>query len=315
MIIMPAQIAETRRVIGLHIVGTLTDQTAAVEPRSRSSPITATVARSSDAVRGGCVVRFDWTWPERAERARKPALIAASVALHVAVLGYMALRNFEAPALPGLSTPVTVIPVELVPRPLLKDEAPREPAPAAATETLAPAASAAAPVLVPPRGRDKQDEDQTPAAPAGRVAAAAPDGTPAPPSGAWQVRRETLNDAIARSLRQGVPGCRMMRDRLSAAEQVQCDSRFNEAAGRAAPLRGTGNPERDARFAAEGARELRRYEQRRRPLAGGTGVVGPGDCPGSNLGMGCAGAHLPDVPGVDMRQGARTTHTPSQGPP
>ena len=144
MIIMPAQIAETRRVIGLHIVGTLTDQTAAVEPRSRSSPITATVARSSGAVRGGCVVRFDWTWPERAERARKPALIAASVALHVAVLGYMALRNFEAPALPGLSTPVTVIPVELVPRPLLKDEAPREPAPAAATETLAPAASAAA---------------------------------------------------------------------------------------------------------------------------------------------------------------------------
>lgn len=312
---MPAPIAETRRVTGLHIVGTLTDQTAAVEPRSRSSPITATVARSSGAVRGGCVVRFDWTWPEGAERARKPALITASVALHVAVLGYMALRNFEAPALSGMAVPVTVIPVDLTPRPMLKDEAPREPASAAATKTLAPAVTSAASPLARPRGREKEDEDRTPAAPTGRVAAAAPDGAPAPPSGAWQVRRETLNDAIARSLRQGIPGCRMMFDQLSAAEQAQCDARFNAAAGRAAPLRGTGNPERDARFAAEGARELRRYEQRRRPLAGGTGVVGPGDCPGSNFGMGCAGAHLPDVPGVDMRQGARTTHTPSQGPP
>jgi hypothetical protein len=258
------------------------------------------------------VKHFDWTWPERAERARRPALIAASVALHVAVLGYMALRNFEAPALHGLSAPVTVIPVELVPRPLLKDETPREPVRAVTPETLVPAVTSAASPLALPRGREKKGEDQAPAAPTGRMAATAPAGTPTPPAGAWQVQPETLHGAIARSLRQGIPGCRMMFDQLSAAEQAQCDARFNAAAGRAAPLRGTGDPERDARFAAEGARELRRYEQRRRPLTGGVGVIGPADCPGSNLGMGCAGAHLPDVPGVDMRQGARSTHNPSQ---
>ena len=34
--------------------------------------------------------------------------------------------------------------------------------------------------------------------------------------------------------------------------------------------------------------------------------MGPSDCVGSNLGTGCAGAHLGDRPGVDMRQGATT---------
>lgn len=255
--------------------------------------------------------RFDWTWPEKAERARKPALIAASVALHVAVLGYMALRNFEAPALLGQSIPQVAIPIDLTPRPLLKDETPRPPATAASVvDTLAPPLAAAS-TLALPRGREKEDEDQ-PAAPAGRIAAPAPSDAPAPPAGAWQVQPETLRGAIARSLRQGIPGCRMMREQMNAAEQALCDGRFNEAAGRAAPIRGTGDAERDAGFAAEGERQMRRYEQRRRPLSGGTGVVGPADCPGSNLGMGCAGAHLPDVPGVDMRQGARTTHNGGQ---
>ncbi|WP_292049449.1 hypothetical protein, partial [Brevundimonas sp. UBA5718] len=49
------------------------------------------------------------------------------------------------------------------------------------------------------------------------------------------------------------------------------------------------------------------WEMMNRPLSGGVGVVGPGDCPGSNFGTGCAGAHLGDVPGVEMRQGAEST--------
>lgn len=259
--------------------------------------------------------RFDWTWPEKAERLRRPALVAASLALHVAVLGYMALRNFDAPALPGLTAPERIVPLDLTPRPLLENERPREPAPARSAEALPPAAAVAASPLALPRGREKEEEDQ-PAAPTGRVAAPAPSDAPPPPADAWQVQPETLRAAIARSLRQGIPGCRNMRDQLTAAERALCDGRFNEAAGRAAPLSGTGrrNAERDARFAAEGAREMRRYEQRRRPLAGGVGVVGPADCVGSNLGVGCAGAHLPDVPGVDMRQGARTTHNGGQRP-
>lgn len=253
--------------------------------------------------------RFDWTWPEKAERARRPALVAASVALHVAVLGYMALRNFDAPVLSGLAPAERIVPLDLTPRPLLENEQPREPAPARSAETLAPA-TAAASLLVLPRGREKDEEEDAPPSPSGRLAATAPSDAPPPPAGAWQVQPETLRAAIARSLRQGIPGCRMMREQLTAAEQALCDGRFNEAAGRAAPIEGTGrrNAERDARFAAEGARELRRYEMMRRPLTGGVGVVGPADCVGSNLGVGCAGAHLPDVPGVDMRQGARTTH-------
>lgn len=249
------------------------------------------------------MVRFDWIWPEKAERGRKPALIAASVALHVAVLGYMALRNFESPALPGLPPPSIAIPVDLTPRPLLENERPREPAPARAAEALPLAAAATASPLALPRGRKKEDEEQ-PAAPTGRIAAPAPSNAPAPPAGAWQVQPETLRGAIARSLRQGIPGCRMMWDQLSAAEQARCDGRFNEAAGRAAPLAGTGrrNAERDARFAAEGARELRRYEAQRAPLRGGVGVVGPGDCVGSNLGVGCAGAHLDP----SMQQGGQS---------
>jgi hypothetical protein len=75
----------------------------------------------------------------------------------------------------------------------------------------------------------------------------------------------------------------------------------------AAPITGTGNPERDAAFARQGARRLAEWEMMNRPLSGGVGVVGPADCIGSNFGTGCAGAHLGDVPGVDMRQGAEST--------
>ncbi|MBX3478386.1 MAG: hypothetical protein KF910_12300 [Brevundimonas sp.] len=256
--------------------------------------------------------RIDWTWPRGAERGRLPALVAASVALHAVVLGYMALRTFDAPSLPAFEPVRQAIPLDLTPRPLLQGERRRQPA--AAVEAPTPALSRTAPAseAAPVAPRSRREEDETPQAPAGRMAAPAPAGAPAPPDGAWQVRRESLGDGVARTLRQGLPGCGMMFDRLSAAEQALCDQRFNAAAGRAAPLAGTGNPERDARFAAEGERELRRYEARRRPLSGGTGVVGPGDCPGSNFGVGCAGAHLPDVQGVDMRQGATTTHNSSQ---
>ena len=87
----------------------------------------------------------------------------------------------------------------------------------------------------------------------------------------------------------------MQRRRVSwprCNERAICDERFAERAAAAAPIEGTGNPARDARFAAEGARALAEYEARRRPLSGGVGVVGPQDGPGSNFGMGVAGAHI-----------------------
>ena len=47
---------------------------------------------------------------------------------------------------------------------------------------------------------------------------------------------------------------------------------------------------------------MQRYEAQRRPLSGGVGVMPPQECPGSNFGVGCAGAHLDP----SMRQGATT---------
>lgn len=66
------------------------------------------------------------------------------------------------------------------------------------------------------------------------------------------------------------------------------------------------NPAVDAPFVADGRRALAAREAQRELLAGGVGVMGPADCVGSNFGAGCAGAHLGDRPGVDMRQGATT---------
>ena len=111
---------------------------------------------------------------------------------------------------------------------------------------------------------------------------------------------------MARTLRQGLIGCSTPQQ-LSTAERANCREDAMRRGLNAAPITGTGNPERDAAFAREGARRLAEWEQRRRPLSGGVGVVGPADCVGSNFGTGCAGAQLPSVPGVDMRQGAETT--------
>jgi hypothetical protein len=101
-----------------------------------------------------------------------------------------------------------------------------------------------------------------------------------------------------------------MDGRLSAGEQALCDERFNEAAARAGPpgprTLNASEARREAGFARDGAQALAQYEARRRPLSGGVGIVGPGDCPGSNLGLGCAGAHLDPA----LRQGATTVGNP-----
>ncbi len=96
---------------------------------------------------------------------------------------------------------------------------------------------------------------------------------------------------MARTLRQGLPGCASP-DLLNEMERQHCRNEFARRAENAAPITGSGNPERDARFAREGARRLAEWEATRRPLSGGVGVVGPADCVGSNFGTGCAGAHL-----------------------
>jgi hypothetical protein len=259
-----------------------------------------------------------WVWPDRAERWRRPALIGASVVLHALILGSLALRAFDAVEWIGPDMeafPPPAIPVEIVTRPLLPGERVRvrqtSASPAVVERTDLPASAAAAPDLPFRRPLDKE-EDEGPTTPVPHIAAPAP-GAPAVPGGegAWTVRPESMGDRIARSLRTSPIGCANL-DLLGPADRNECERRFAERAAAAAPIEGTGDARRDAAFAREGARALAEYEARRRPLSGGTGVIGPGDCPGSNFGTGCAGARLPDVPGIDMRQGATTTHNGAQ---
>ena len=93
---------------------------------------------------------------------------------------------------------------------------------------------------------------------------------------------------------------------LSREERAICEDRFGECAAAAPLIEGMGNPQRDAQFAREGARALAEYEARRRPLAGGVGVVGPQDGPGSNFGIGVAGAHLDPALRPDSTANVRT---------
>ena len=233
-------------------------------------------------------------------RWRTPALVAGSLLVHVAVLGLLGLRvvQLELPAAER------VMLVELEPRPLLPGEALRVPRPAPSPAEARPAAGAA---TTSPAAADRPGTAETVLeAPVPRLASPVP-GAPAPPAeiDAWRVRPRTLGDRIGQGLRTRGPGC-AVRDGLTSAERTVCDER---AAARVGPtITGSGDPGRDARFAAEGARALARYEARRRPLSGGVGVVGPGDCPGSNFGTGCAGAHLTP----EMRHGASTTHNGAQ---
>ncbi|MFC0634158.1 hypothetical protein [Brevundimonas balnearis] len=227
---------------------------------------------------------------------RRWALLAASAALHLAILWSLALRWAEAERVPPMAPEAPIL-LDIAPRPLLRDERPREPSFARPTPVTAQVA-AARPDAPRVRVRDEEDAAASPS-----IANTTTGEAVAVPRD-WTVREEALGDRVARSLRNSGVGCRMRGGRMSDLEQADCDQAFGRAAARAAPITGSGDARRDARFAAEGARALAQYEARRAPLAGGVGVVGPADCVGSNFGAGCAGAHLPAVPGVDMRQGA-----------
>lgn len=240
------------------------------------------------------------------EGRRRAAILVGSIAFHALILTPLALQVFEQANAPTLETAPPPIYLEMEARPLLEGETAREPTFARTLET-APAVSATSNAERVPR---LDDEEDTPAPPSPRIAAGAPPGSPPAPVDAWRVTPEAMGAAVARSMRTGAGGCRIMDGRLSPGEQALCDERFNEAAGRAGPLGprtlNASEARREAQFAREGAQALAQYEARRRPLSGGIGIVGPGDCPGSNLGAGCSGAHLDPA----MRQGATTVGNP-----
>ena len=243
-----------------------------------------------------------WTWPSGGKRWRTPAIVVLSIGLHALVLGLLGIRSM---GLDGPLGPVErVIYVEIEPRPLLAGEEARvRPPPARPDAPSRDLRDARAPAArTDPFSRPEDDEDL----PAPRLAAP---GAPAPPAdvgtAAWRVRPEALGDRVGRGLRTSPVGCASPR-LLSPAERAICDDRLGERAAAAAPIEGTGNPGRDARFAREGARALAEYEARRRPLSGGTGNVGVQEGPGSNFGMGVAGAHLDPALRPDSTTNVRT---------
>lgn len=247
-------------------------------------------------------VRRDWR--------RTAGLTAVSVLINGAVFAALSMAALGVRDRAFAPEPPLIY-LDIEPRPLLPAERPRVPvfastsatAPAAASNDASPrtaTAPATTPVARP-----------SPIRP--RIAAPTPEGVQTPDS-AWRVDPNRRGAAMARTLRQGLPGCASP-DLLNEMERQHCRNELARRGENAAPIAGSGNPERDARFAREGARRLAEWEATRRPLSGGVGVVGPADCVGSNFGTGCAGAHLGPVPGVDMQQGARTTINPGQQRP
>jgi len=240
-----------------------------------------------------------WTVPSRATRWRVAALVL-SVVLHIGVVGYLGTH--------GLSQRWTVpvdepfISLQMEPRPMLAGEVARvRPAPPRAGAPPLPGSARADPDRP---FRDPLDDEERPSVPVPRVGVPAPGTSPAPAevgTSPWAVRAETTGDRVGRGLRTGPGGCRS-RDLLTPAERAICDDRFGQRAAAAAPIDDTAG----SRFAAEGARRLAQYGTRRRPLAGGTGNVGPQDGPGSNFGMGVSGAHLDPSFRPDSTQNIRT---------
>lgn len=229
------------------------------------------------------------TRPERCLAWRKAGLATASVAINTALIAFL---SFMALGIEGdvVAPEQPPIYVDITPRPLLRDERPRTPVQAPAVDDTARSAQNARPTVQTPSPRQATPSDSRPAPIRPRIAAPTPQGAPAPQD-AWTVNPNDRAGAMSRVLRQGLIGCTTPQQ-LNAAERANCLQDAERRGRNAAPITGTGNPERDAAFAREGARRLAEWEARRRPLSGGVGVVGPADCVGSNFGTGCAGAQL-----------------------
>ena len=269
------------------------------------------------------VVVLSKTRTPRGQRRLRAATVGGAVLIHGLLLlpiAFLAARPPQFVASPS----APIIYMEIEPRPLLPHERPRTPAalPTPSSEQRLAGRSDAA-VRSPRPNPDVAAISDRPAPPHPRVARPAPQGTPAPPAGQaadpWRVTPESQAAATARALRTSPVGCRSP-ELLTRAERVICDERFNARAAEAAarrPITGTGDPARDARFAREGAAALRRYEAKRRPLSGGAGILAPQDCPGSNFGTGCAGAHLNSSMQMDSNRNVQTRRegAPASGRP
>ncbi len=231
---------------------------------------------------------------------RNALIVTGSVAAHILLLGWLASRALGvdlATYWPPIDDPLfpNAINVQLSPRP---DRLPGQGSPLHQAETLP---RWTPPLDAPDTYHDPKAapfRDPTARAPNPGVAvqsaqtAAQPSAPlPAPnqtapsqmaPADPWRVRPEAgaANTALARSMRLSPSGCRAMAGRLSPEDQAVCDTRMASAAARAPTIVGTGNPERDAQLAAEGAAEIARYENRRAALKPNSRAA---PCPGADM--------------------------------
>lgn len=230
----------------------------------------------------------------------KAGLTAVSVAINVAFVAALSIATLGVED-PAFAPEPPILYLDIEPRPLLPDERPRPPVAAPiqpstrSTSSVTDAAAAAHAAPTP---------NALPSPIRPRISAPAPPGVQAPDS-PWRVDPNDRRAAMARSLRQGLPGCASP-DLLNEMERRHCRDEFARRAEGAAPIVGSGDPERDTAFAREGARRLAQWEAQRRPLSGGVGVVGPADCVGSNFGTGCAGSHLDPSFAPDSSRNIRT---------
>lgn len=188
--------------------------------------------------------------PTIAPGARVPgriAILGGILGLHLVVFAWLGLTS-----VPQLSAPAAPSPfvIELQPRGPLAAGWPPAPRPAQASPHV-------------PRDASLRPNETVSALPFQRLA---PGMTPSPPSSpATTAPPPAVPDgAIARALRNSALGCRL--GGSGPADRDRCERVLAEAAARAGPVRGTGNPTRDARFAAEGAEQLARFEDKRKPL-------------------------------------------------
>lgn len=228
-------------------------------------------------------------------------VLAGSLVLHLAVLLLIGMR--AGLDMSGHRAAPQPLYIHIEPRPLMPGEIVREP-PLTVIDTPRETPALAREMRARALRLIEEDEEESRRVEALRLPVrSAPADQGVEPR--WRVGPDTTGDRVARALRASGLACGRPRAEMTAAERAACDDRFAGSADVPA-IRGTGGAERDAAFERQGRANMAQWEAQRAPLAGGTGVVGPADCVGSNLGMGCAGAHMPSVPGVDMRQGAET---------
>ena len=227
-------------------------------------------------------------------------VMGGSLILHVAILLLVGMRTGL--DMSGHTAAPEPLYIRIEPRPLMPGEVLREP-PLTVIEQPRETPALGREIRLRAPELDEEEEERRRREALQRPAL--PDAAAQGVEPRWRVGPDATGDQVARALRSSGLACSRPRQDMTPAERAACDERF-AGAGDTPPIRGSGDPERDEAFARQGRANIARYEAQRAPLSGGTGVVGPADCPGSNLGMGCAGAHLRDVPGVDMRQGAET---------